>query len=188
MRIPFAIVGVFLLALVQSLSAQELPSKIRGYKVYNANISVRSSEDKGAANNEREAVITIDAPEIVDYGLTGITLAAGAEIAAVDQSGRVDFLSFRDFKINGIRVEIEEYKHEFRFKKGESISLPKPAQIFIGTLNLARAARNELLDPKKKWSVTGTVFVFGKFKKCGMSFKRVVPIKIDITIANPLRS
>ena len=43
------------------------------------------------------------------------------------------------------------------------------------------------MDPKKKWSVTGTVFVFGKFKKYGINFKRVVPIKIDLTIANPLK-
>ena len=186
MKILIATAGLLVLAFVHFCGAQELPSKIRGYKVHNANISVRSSDDKRVANAEREAVITIGTPEVVDYGLTGITLAAGAEIAAVDQRGKVHFLTFRDFRINGIAVEIEEYKHEFEFKKRESITLPKPARVFVGTLNLARAARNELLDRKMKWKVTGTVFVFGKFKKFGMNFKRVVPIKIDLTIANPL--
>lgn len=187
MRVFIAIVGALILAFVHTCIAQELPPKIRGYKVHNANIAVRSSDDKKPASADREAVITIGTPEVVDYGLTGITLAASAEIAAVDQSGKVDFLTFRDFRINGIAVDIEEYNHQFSFKKGESILLPKPARIFIGTLDLARAARNELMDPKKKWTVTGTVFVFGRFKKYGMNFKRVVPIKIDLTIANPLK-
>lgn len=181
------IAGVLILAFVHNCAAQELPSKIRGYKVYNAKITVRSSDESKAPDAEREAVITIGTPEVVDYGLTGITLEASAEIAVVDQSGRVDFLTFSNFRINGIAVEIEEYKHEFSFKKGESISLPKPARMFIGTLNLARSAKNELFGSKKKWNVTGTVFVFGKFKKYGFSFKRVVPIKIDLNIADPLK-
>lgn len=186
MKILIATAGLLILAFVHFCGAQELPAKIRGYKVHNADISVRSSEDKKPNNAEREAVITLGTSKVVDYGLTGITLAASAEIAAVDQSGKVHFLTFRDFRINGIAVDIEEYKHEFEFKKGASITLPKPARVFVGTLNLARAARNELLDPKRKWTVTGKVFVFGKFKKFGMNFKRVVPITIDLTIANPL--
>ena len=186
MRILIAIAVVWLLAFVSLCFSQEMPSKIRGYKVHNANIQVRSSEDKQPASGDREAVITLGKLEVDDYGISGITLAAGADISPVDQSGKVEFLTFRDFRINGITVDIEEYKHSFSFKKGEAISLPKPARVFVGTLNLARAARNELLDPKKTWTVKGTVFVFGKFKKFGMSFKRVVPIKIDLTIANPL--
>ena len=186
MRVFIAIAGALILAFVHTCIAQELPPKIRGYRVHNANITVRSSDDKNPANAEREAVITVGIPDVVEYGLTGITLEANAEIAAVDQSGKIDFLTFRDFRINGIAIDIEEYKHKFSFKKGGSILLPKPARIFIGTLDLARAARNELMDPKKKWTVTGTVLVFGKFKKYGMNFKRVVPIKIDLTIANPI--
>ncbi|MBK6750772.1 MAG: hypothetical protein KA956_02420 [Pyrinomonadaceae bacterium] len=186
MRILIAITAVWFLASANISFAQEMPAKIRGYKVHNAKIQVRSSEDKQPASTDREAVITLGELEVADYGISGITLSAGARISPVDHSGRVEFLTFRDFRINGIAVDIEEYKHEFSFKKGEQISLPKPARVFVGTLNLARAARSALLDPKKKWSVTGTVFVFGKFKKFGMSFKRVVPIKIDLTIANPL--
>lgn len=186
MRILIAIAAVWFIAFGSLCVAQELPSKIRGYKVHNANIQVRSSEDKQPAGADREAVITLGKLEVDDYGISGITLAAGADVSPIDQSGKVEFLTFQDFRINGISVDIQEYKHSFTFKKGELISLPVPARVFVGTLNLARAARNELLDPKKRWSVKGTVFVFGKFKKFGMSFKRVVPIKIDLTIANPL--
>ena len=66
--------------------------------------------------------------------------------------------------------------------------LPTPAKITINTANIAKAAYKELVDSKKDWSVTGIVFVFGKFRKFGVSFKRVVPVKIDLTIKNPLNS
>lgn len=186
MRISIAFAAILVFAFVHICDAQELPAKIRGYKVHNAKIEVRSAEDRKPSIADREAVVTLGKLEVDDYGIAGITLSAGAQISPIDQSGRVEFLTFRDFRVNGIAVDIEEYVHPFAFKKGETISLPKPARIFVGTLNLARAARNELTDPKQKWSVSGTVFVFGKFKKYGMSFKRVVPIKIDLTIPNPL--
>ena len=66
--------------------------------------------------------------------------------------------------------------------------LPTPAKITINIANIAKAAYKELVDSKKDWIVTGTVFVFGKFKKFGFNFKRVVPIKIGLTIKNPLNS
>jgi hypothetical protein len=51
-----------------------------------------------------------------------------------------------------------------------------------------RGAVRELKDSKEEWSVTGRVFVFGKFKKFGFNFKRVVPVEINIKIKNPLRA
>ena len=53
---------------------------------------------------------------------------------------------------------------------------------------MARAARRELIESKKEWQVTGTVFIFGKFKKFGFGFKRVVPVKINLKIDNPLKT
>ena len=188
MKLKFVIATVLLLVISQTSFAQALPSRIRGYKVYKANITVRDSSKKSDAADGHGAVITIGKPEITDIGLSGVVIEITAEIAATDQSGRVDFLTFNDFRINGLAVDIEEYKHEFSFKKGETIFLPKPARITIGTLNMARGARRELLESKKEWLVTGTVFVFGKFKKFGFGFKRVVPVKIDLKIDNPLKS
>ena len=188
MKLKLVFVTVLLLVISQFSFAQSLPSKIRGYKVYNANITVRDSSKKSDAADGDEAVVAIGKPEIADIGLSGMVIEITAEIATTGQSGRVDFLTFNDFRINGLAVDIEEYKHEFSFKKGESISLPKPARITIGTLNMARAARRELIESEKSWLVTGTVFVFGKFKKFGFGFKRVVPVKIDIKIDNPLKS
>lgn len=186
MKAVIVIAGVLVLAFVHGCLAQDLPSKIRGYKVHTTDISVRHSDDKMPANGNREAVVAIGVPDVADYGLKGITLSVTGEIASMDQSGRIDFITFHDFKVNGIKVEIEEYHHAFTFKKGEPTRLPKPVRVFVGTLNLARAALNELLDRKKKWTVTGNVLAFGKYKKFGMHFKRVIPVRVDLAIPNPL--
>ena len=193
MKINFLTASALIFIISHAAIAQALPTTIRGYKVYTANISVRSSASTNESfpqqkSKQSVALVTLGKPEIVDISLSGIALDIGATVAATGQSGNVDFLTFTDFRINGIAVEIEEYKHAFSFKKDLPVSLPNSARAFIGTLNLARAARRELIDAKKEWRVTGTVFVFGKFRKFGFNFKRVVPVKIDLNIPNPLQS
>ena len=170
-----------------SVASQTYPDKIRGYKVHKANVSVRTP-DSTLTKSENSAEIVLGRPKLSDVGLTGVTFEVGAEVTASDHSGKVEFLTFSDLKVNGIAVTVDEYTTTFDFKKGQRIMLPQPARVNISTLNMARAARNELLDPKKKWRLTGTVFVFGKFKKFGFSFKRVVPIIIDAMVENPVRN
>jgi len=188
MKALFLFAAAIVYAFSQAAYTHELPSKIRGYKVHKAEVIIRTSAKPVEKNAPNEAVILLGKPEIADIALSGITIDIGAEIRATGQSGSVDFLTFNDFRINGLPVKIEEYTHKFTFKKDESVLLPKPVQVFIGSLNIARAARRELIESEDEWRVTGTVFVFGKFKKFGFGFKRVVPVKIDLKVANPLRS
>jgi hypothetical protein len=65
--------------------------------------------------------------------------------------------------------------------------MPKAATIFIPACQILNAAWNEVSGSKKEWIVTGRVFVFGKFRKLGFSFKRVVPVEVKLMINNPLR-
>ncbi len=169
-------------------AAQGLPSKIRGYKLYDAKVTVTNATDAVSQKDRPDAAVRIMDPAVTGLSLTGAVVEVGAEITALKQSGSVDFMTCRDLRVNGIAIEIEEYAYPFAFKEGEKITLPTPAKISIKMGNLAKAAYKELTDPKKDWAVTGTVFVFGKFKKFGFSFKRVVPVKIDLTIKNPLNS
>lgn len=170
-----------------TVSAQNLPDKIRGYKVYQAEISVKTTDDKTHTKSKSEAFVKIGEPELVDVSLTGITFELSAEIDALGQSGKIDFLTFNDFRVNNLAVEVEEYKNSLEFKKNQPITLPKPVRIFLGTTQAVRGAVEELKDSKDEWQVTGRVFVFGKFKKYGFSFKRVIPIDLNIKIKNPLR-
>lgn len=176
---------LFLLLPIHIHAQQHLPEKIRGYKVYQAEISVTNINSEIKA--ESEIFVKVGEPELTGVSLTGITLEISAEILSAQQSGTIDFLAFRDFRVNDLAIEIEEYKESFSFKRNQPTHLPKPVKIFLGARQTLRGAFEEINRSKDEWQVTGRVFVFGRFKKFGFAFKRVVPVAIDIRVKNPLR-
>jgi hypothetical protein len=103
------------------------------------------------------------------------------------KSGTIDFLMFKDFEVNGIKVEIEEYTKSFEIEKDMSLKLADPVEVFVGSGGLLKGAYSEMRSSLPKWKVKGTVFVFGKFKKFGFKFKRVIPVPVEIEIDNPVR-
>lgn len=177
-----------------NIFAQNLPDKIRGYKVYKANISVKNHDNKnlnsacGESKIESETFVKVGEPQIVDVSLSGITFEISAEIDAPEQSGTIDFLMFKDFRVNDLAVDVEEYKEPFKVNKNETLILPKPVRIFIGARQTLRGALSEWRDSKDEWTVTGTIFVFGHFKKSFMKFKRVVPVEINLKVKNPVKN
>ena len=169
-----------MLALTSFSFAQKLPTSIRGYKVRDRNVRI---EPGG-----KTASVKIGEPRLIDVGLTGLTLDATAEISGLDQEGHVDFLMFKDVVVNGIPLSIDDYEHPFDLRKGATVTLPVPVRGTVSTVNIAKAAYDEATASKPDWQVTGTVFVFGRFKKMGFTFKRVVPVPITLTIPNPLKA
>ena len=164
-----------------SAFAQPLPDKIRGYKVHRDKISVNTSL------SDAEAAVHVGDPKLDDVSLTGITLELPAEFTAKYQSGKVEMITFHDLRVNGIKVEVDEYAHRFEFKKGEKALVPKPVRIFIPASSVVKAAWQEMTESKAEWSVTGRVFVFGRFRRYGFYHKRVVPIDVVLRIKNPLK-
>ncbi|PYS42416.1 MAG: hypothetical protein DMF71_09320 [Acidobacteria bacterium] len=49
------------------------------------------------------------------------------------------------------------------------------------------AGIDEWINSKDTWPVTGRVFVCGKFRKGPFSFKRCVPVELNLTMRNPLK-
>ncbi len=183
--LPALICGLFL---THSTFAQDLPKEIRGYKVHREEISVKNQTEKTDAKNKSEAVVKVGEPELVDVSLSGITFELSAEIDSLGQSGTIDFLTFHDFRVNGLAVDLEEYKEPFEFRKNQTAVLPKPIKIRLSTAQTLRGALSELKKSRDEWTVTGRVFVFGQFKKSFLKFKRVVPVEINLKIKNPLRT
>lgn len=171
-------------------AAQKLPDDIRGYKVYRAKISISSeaTANPKSAEKNAEAIIKVGEPEVISISLTGVMLELAAEINSLDQSGTIDFLTFKDIRVNGLAVDVEEYRESFDIRKNELIILPKPVKIFVGTGQTLRGALGEFRDSKNEWTVTGTIFVFGRFKKSFIKFKRVVPVQVNIKVKNPLKT
>lgn len=179
--------GGLVLLFVWGVLAQDLPNEIRGYKVYKAKINVQnqSAEPK---SKTADAIINLDDPEPVDVSSSGITFEISGKFSTLKQSGQVDFLVFRDFRVNGLKVEIEEYNRSFAFEKNQAIKLPKPIKVSLSFAQAARGAFKEWRESKEVWQVTGTIFIFGRFKKAGFRFKRVIPIDVSLQIKNPLLS
>jgi hypothetical protein len=162
---------------------QDLPKTIRGYKVHNEILKISATK---TADPNAPVRVDLGDPTVEDVSLTGITLLLTADLLSNKQSGKVDFLMFRDVQVNGTGVEIDEYTKKFEFKRTELVSLPEPARIFIPTTGIMQAAWREMRESREIWTVKGRVFVFGKFKKLGMHHKRVVPFDFEYAFPNPL--
>lgn len=165
-----------------SISAQELPKKIRGYKVHDEVISIMGNN---RSDPDRPFVV-VGKPTVSDISHTGITLAVAGELESAGFDGRVSMMTFRDFRVNGVAVEVSEFDKPFAVSKKGKTVLPGPATVFLPTTKILNAAWKEMTNSKEDWDVTGRVFVFGKFKKFGFTFKRVVPVDVRLTIKNPL--
>jgi hypothetical protein len=179
--------GLLFLLVVPSI-AQDYPEKIRGYKVHKTKISVKNVGEKTSDKDDSEAFVTVGEPKVTNVSITGVTLEIMVEMSAVEYKGKVDFLTFKDFRVNGMSVDIAEYNYPFEFEKTKKITLPKPISIFVGTGQSMLGVLGQVAAPKDEWDVTGTVFVFGKFKKAGFNFKRVIPVPVNIKIKNPVKN
>lgn len=190
-KVKLLFIAVFLACFifsVASVRSQDLPDKIRGYKVHKANILVHNESEEISKEKDLRVEMDFEEPELAGVGLFGITLELDSKLTVSGQSGKIDFISFKDFKVNDIKVEIEEYRESFEFKKSEPFELKKPVEIFVSMPQTLRGALNEYKGSKEKWLVTGRVFVFGRFKKFGFSFKRVIPVDVELWINNPLKA
>lgn len=186
-RLVFVIAAVFALCAAVPANAQDLPDEIRGYKVHEANVLVTNRRDS-VGDREPDAIVRVGDPVIADTSLKGLTIEVNCDLETLGNSGSVDFLLFKDIKINGMAVSVDEYNSGFDFKKKTTVVLPRPVSVFVGTLQTLKGALGEIRDSKPEWEITGKVFVFGKFKKWGMKFKRVIPVEIRLTVQNPIRS
>lgn len=130
-------------------AAQDWPDKINGYKVYDPKISITTA-NLLSDSKDSDAHIRLSDPKLADISLSGAIIEIGASVTSTKQSGSVDLVTFKDIFVNGFKVDVEDYKHAFAFKKGESTSLPKPARITLKTTSLPRATYNELVNSQNR--------------------------------------
>lgn len=191
------------------------PKEIRGYKVERAVVEIKrpegKKEDSGRNENQsqnqtqttsdgqkqtantptsdsdNDALIKLGKPELARVTPLGITFEVPIVVAAVKQSGHIDFLMFEDMVVNGRSVEIDEYHRAFHLPNKQPLTLREPLRIYIYLPGALLAAVDEWSDSKDTWPVTGRIYVFGKFKKFGIKFKRCIPVELNATMPNPLR-
>lgn len=193
--------------------APSYPKEIRGYQVERAAVETKKLETKTSppsgdksqsnpqnnsstqrqsavdsrADSDVDQLITFGRPQLARVTPLGITFELPIVVAPVKQRGHVDFLLFEDMTVNGHSVEIDEYHRGFDLPTKKALTLREPLRFYIYLPVAALAAMDEWSNSKETWSVTGRVYVFGKFKKFLFSFKRCVPVELDLAMRNPLR-
>jgi hypothetical protein len=109
-------------------------------------------------------------------------------ISPVKQSGRIDRLVFEGMRVNDTPVTIDDYEHPFALPNKESLSMLPPLRVFVSSPRVVLGTIDELLNSRDVWPVTGRVYVCGHFKKFLFIFKRAVPVDLQSSINNPLRT
>ena len=179
--------------------SRSYPDNIRGYKVERTVVEIKKPENKSQINDGNSAsddsdvdqLITFGQPSIARVTPLGVTFDVPIVVAPVKQSGKVDFLVFEEMEVNGRAVQIADYDHSFNLPNKQPLILRDPLRIHIYLPSAMLAALGEWTGSKETWPVTGRVYVFGKFKKkilgISTSFKRVVPVELNLTMRNPLK-
>lgn len=194
-------IALFLMSMPLPASGQSrsYPDNIRGYKVERTVVEIKKPESKNqatdvetaASSSEVDQLITFGQPSVAHATPLGVTFEVPVVVAPVKQSGKVDFLVFEDMEVNGHSVQIDEYNHSFGLPDKKALTLRDPLRVYIHLPGAILAALGDWTDSKDTWPVTGRVYVFGKFKKkilgISTSFKRVVPVELNLTMRNPLK-
>src|SRR5262245_53217627 len=179
---------VFILSGMNLAQTRAYPDKIRGYKVERTVVEVKKpAGQSNGTDSDVDSLIKLGERKVAHMTPLGITFEVQIVVAPVKQSGHVDFLVFEDMNINGRSVDIDEYHHQFELPNKAPATLKSPLRIYIHLPSAVLAAIGEWADSKETWPITGRVYVFGEFKKSIFSFKRVVPVEINMTMRNPLK-
>jgi len=172
------------------------PKALRGYKVERTIVEIkkppandRHNQNDGSTNSDTEvdSLIQLGEPQFARATPLGITFEVPIVVAPVKQSGRVSFLVFEDMSVNGTSVEIDEYHRVFDLPNKEQLTLREPLRFYVYLPRAMIAAVDEWSNSKETWTVRGRVYVFGKFKKGLLTFKRCVPVELNLKMRNPLK-
>ncbi|MCA1606415.1 MAG: hypothetical protein LC775_13320 [Acidobacteria bacterium] len=191
--VPTTLMFVLLINFAPNLFAQTrtYPKEIRGYKVKRKVVEVKKPKKQSKVRTESNSDSEVD--QLIQFGQPlliratplGVTLEIPIVVAPIKQSGHVDFLVFEDMVVNGTSVEIDEYHRSFDLPNKQPLTLREPLRLYIYLPSAVFATIDEWSDSKETWPVTGRVYVFGKFKKSLFSFKRCVPVELNLMMRNP---
>jgi hypothetical protein len=161
------------------------PAELRGYKVEHVTVETKGSSETAVGSGE---LIRFGEVRVARLTPAGVNLEMPIIVAPVRQKGQVDFLVFEDIVVNGMPVRIDEYHRQFELPNRTELALKEPLKFFVSLPNAMLAALGDWANSQEKWRVTGRIYVFGRYKKFLFSFKRTVPIELDLMISNPLKT
>lgn len=175
---------IFLLLAVFAALGQEYPDRIDGYKVHKKPIVINSVEKK---SSKQDVDFTVNSPTFAGASLSAVKFKFTVGVSS-ERTARIEKIRFYDLTVNGIAVKINEFDRAFDLKADELVTLPEPFLGEVSSFGAAKAAWSELTTPKKEWLVKGKAYIFGRFRKFGMTFRRAIPVEFALKVKNPIPS
>ena len=160
------------------------PREVRGYRVERATVRIRRAPEAA----ESDSLISLGTPRVAGITPLTVTIEIPVTVAPVEQGGEVELLVFEDMRVNGMPVTVEDYTHRFRLPNERPLLLPQPARIQLSAPRVLLGALGEWSASRETWPVTGRVYVCGRYRRFLFTFKRAVPVEINLSVPNPLRN
>lgn len=173
---------IFLLLAAFAVAGQTYPDRIDGYKVHKKPVVIRSNDQKA---DQRDLDLRFDDPVFSGASITAIKFELQASVRS-ERSGTIEKIRFEHLTVNGISVEVSEFSTAFELDSDDLVKLPERFKARVSSLRAAKAVWLELTDSKKEWRVKGTAYIFGRFKRFGMTFRRAIPVEFDLSVKNPI--
>jgi len=171
----------------QSGSNPQYGDEIRGYKVER---SAKLTGQPAAASDESiinlAGLIELGQVKLGALSLERLNLEIPITIRPIQQKGEVQFMVFDQMTLNRVPFTVSEYQTPFRIPNTSALTLPRNVELHLTYANVARTALVSLVAPEQPLRIQGNVLVFGRFKRLGLSFKRVVPLSFSFERPNPL--
>ncbi len=173
---------IFLLLAAFAVTGQKYPDRIDGYKVHKKPVVIRSNDQKA---DKRDFDLQFEDPAFAGASITAVKFELQANVRS-EHSAKIEKIRFENLTVNGISVEVNEFNAGFTLISDEMLRLPERFKASVSSLRAAKAVWLELTDPKKEWRVKGTAYIFGRFKRFGMTFRRAIPVEFDLLVKNPI--
>ncbi len=150
------------------LQTRTYPKEIRGYKVERTVVEVKKPETKNRQTGNDQSPRENNNSD----GPRNAETNSEADVDELIQLGKPQLARVTPL---GITFEVP------------IVVSPVKQSVYIYLPSALLAALGDWSDTKETWPVTGRVYVFGKFKRSIFSFKRVVPVELNLSMRNPLR-
>ena len=137
---------------LQAPSPAQLPSELRGAKVY------KLSEDSKSGQTLENPVIYRDI-SYQDLNFERLALNLAVSVKPVDRAAMVQRVFFQDVRVNGVPLHVETFDKPFKLSKSEVVDLPAPLKCSIVFAELDSFKPVQEIVNQDKLLVTGQSYI-----------------------------
>ncbi len=137
---------------LQSPSSAQLPSELRGAKVYKLPAD-------GKSGQVMESPVIYRDISYQDINFERLALNLAVSVKPVDRAATVQRVFFQDIRVNGVPLHVETFDKPFKLSKSEVVELPAPLKCSIVFAELDSFKPVQEIVNQNKLLVTGQSYI-----------------------------